>query len=82
MEDEVTNRLIYETKGGNPSESDTFAQLLEYLRMAQECCYVLGHLRKANDDEVTGQGFIACGEMFKKVQHTVTSLATDSRIIH
>lgn len=70
------NRLSYETKGGNLSESDTYAQLLEYLRMSQECCYMLGHLRKANDDEVTGQGFIACGELFKKLQIEVTRLAT------
>ena len=77
----MSNRLPYETKAGALSESDTFAQLLEYLRMCQECCYSLGHLRKANDDEVTGQGFIAAGELFKKMQYTITKLATGSRII-
>ena len=72
----MINRLPYETKGGNVSEADTFAQLLEYLRMAQEAAYTLGHLRKANDDEVTGQGFIAVGEMFKPIIKNITTLAT------
>ncbi len=68
-------RLHYETKGGHVSEADTFAQLLEHLRLAQEALSVLGHLRKANGDEVTGQGFIAAGELMKLNIKTVTSLA-------
>jgi hypothetical protein len=72
----MANRLKYETKGGQISESDTFAQLLEYLRMAEEACYTLGHIRKANDDNLTGQGFLAVGEMFKLTQHNVIKLAT------
>ncbi len=70
--------MSYETRGGVVSEADTFARLLEHLRMAQEACYTLGHLRKANDDKVTGQGFIACGEMFKRTITVVTTLATGS----
>ncbi len=69
-------RLPYETVAGNVSEADTFAQLLEYLRLAQEACYTIGHLKKSNDDEVTGQGFIAIGEMLKLTQRNVTKLAT------
>lgn len=71
-------RLIYETKGGHVSEADTFAQLLEYLRLAEEACYVIGHLRKANDDSKggVGQGFLAIGEMLKLTQINVTNLAT------
>jgi hypothetical protein len=72
----MPDRLPYETKGGHISESETFAQLIEYLRMSQECCYVLGHYRKAQDDELIGTGWLAVGEMLKKVQEQVTSLAT------
>ena len=78
----MTNRLPYETIGGNVSEADTFAQLVEYLRMAQEAAYTLGHLRKANDDELTGQGFIAIGEMFHKVRSQITKLATGKIRMH
>lgn len=74
----MTNRLKYETKGGHVSEADTFAQLLEYLRMAEECCYTIGHLRKANDDPLTGQGWLAVGEMMKLTTRNVTKLATGS----
>lgn len=79
----MTNRLPYETIGGNVSEADTFAQLMEYLRLAEEACYTIGHLRKANDDMITGQGFIMIGEQFKKAQSAVTALATNKmRISH
>lgn len=64
-----------ETRAGQASESDTYARLLELLTEAQECCYLLGHLRKANDDSVTGQGFLAIGEMFKLTIHNITKLA-------
>ena len=72
----MTNRLPYETIGGNLSEADTFAQLLEYLRLAEEASYSIGHLRKANDDNLTGQGFLAIGQMLRNVQRGVLSLAT------
>lgn len=65
----------YETRGGDVSEGDTFAKMLEHLREAQECAYTIGHLRKANDDNLTGQGWIAVGEMLKFTIHNVTQLA-------
>ena len=70
------NRLTYQTTGGNFSEADTFAQLIEYLRLAEEASYAIGHHRKANDDKVTGQGFLAIGEMLKMTQVNITNLAT------
>jgi len=66
---------MYETKGGQVSEADTFSKLLEHLREAQESCYMLGHLRKANDDLLNGQGWIAVGEMLKMTIRNVTRLA-------
>ena len=44
--------------------------------MSEEAAYVLGHYYKAQDDWHKGQGFLAVGEMFKKLQLTVTDLAT------
>jgi|HubBroStandDraft_6_1064221.scaffolds.fasta_scaffold02348_8 hypothetical protein len=69
-----------ETIGGIASESDTFAKMIEHLRQAQECAYLIGHLRKANDDKLTGQGWIAVGEMLKLTIHNVTKLATGKAI--
>jgi hypothetical protein len=74
----MTNRLPYETKGGALSEAETFAQLLEYLRMAEEACYTLGHWFKAQDDELKGQGFLAVGQMLDLTGKNVTRLATKS----
>ena len=72
----MTNRLPYDTIGGNVSEAGTFAQLTEYLRLAEECCYTIGHLNKANDDKVRGEGFLRFGKMLAKVNEQVTFLAT------
>ena len=71
----MTNRLPYETIGGNVSEADTFSQLMEYLRLAEEAAYLLGHLRKANDDSAQGDLWLQVGERFKPMQGLVTSLA-------
>jgi hypothetical protein len=68
--------MAIETRAGIASESDTFAKAIVHLREAQECMYTIGHMRKANDDNLTGQGFIAVGEMLKKVAIEVTNLAT------
>jgi hypothetical protein len=73
-------RLRYETLAGNLSESDTFMQLIEHLRLAEEAAYIIGHYKKANDDLMVGQGFLAIGEMLKLTIHNVTKLATRKTI--
>lgn len=70
------NRLRYETTGGNLSESVTFAQLIEHLRLASEAAYIIGHYKKANDDELIGQGFLAIGQLLERVVIQTTQLAT------
>lgn len=70
------NRLLIETRAGQPSEADTFAQLLEYLRLAEEAAYTIGHLRQMQDDKLVGKGWLAVGEMLKMTQANVTKLAT------
>jgi len=69
----------YETVGGQASESVTYSRLCEHLRLASECCMVLGHLRKANDDELIGTGFLAIAQLLEKVVKQVTDLATGKR---
>jgi hypothetical protein len=72
----MTNRLDYSTTAGQVSEADTFAQLMEHLRLAEEAAAMLGHLAKAQDDNVKGQGWLAISEMFKMTQTNVLKLAT------
>jgi hypothetical protein len=72
----MTNRLPYDTIAGNVSEAGTYAQLTEYLRLAEECCYTIGHLNKANDDMVRGDGFLHIGKLLARMRDSVTILAT------
>lgn len=65
----------YETVGGQASESITYSRLNEHLRLAAECCMVLGHLRKANGDETIGSGFLGIGQLLEQTIKSVTHLA-------
>ncbi len=66
----------YELKGGTLSEGDTFAKIIDLLRQVEEQCYILGHYKKENGDELIGQGFLAIGEMMRMTNLNVTNLAT------
>ena len=70
----------YETEAGQASEAITYSRLIEHLRLAAECCMVLGHLRKANDDELIGTGFLGIGQMLLKTVEHVTALAVGKRL--
>jgi hypothetical protein len=70
------NRLIYDTSAGNLSEVGTYSQLIEHLRLAAEAAYVLGHYKKANDEELIGQGFLGIGQLLERTCTQVTALAT------
>lgn len=65
----------YETIGGQASESITISRLNEHLRLAAECCMVIGHLRKANGDELIGTGFLGIAELLLKMVKNTTELA-------
>lgn len=75
----MSNYPKYETVGGQASESVTYTRLIEHLRLAAECCYTLGHLRKANDDELIGTGFLGIGQLLEKTCDAVTKLAMGKR---
>lgn len=66
----------YETVGGQASEAITYSRLIEHLKLAAECCMVLGHLRKSNGDELIGSGFLGIGQLLEKTCNQVTALAT------
>jgi hypothetical protein len=57
-----------------PTPGETFAKLIEYLRLAQEASAMLAHLTR-DDDKLQAQGWLAVSEMLKKTQWNVTSLA-------
>lgn len=59
-----------------PTQGESFAKLMEHLRYAQEDAATLAHLANANDNRALAKGWLAVSEMFKKVQHQVTLLAT------
>jgi hypothetical protein len=72
----MTIRLPIETRAGIFSEGETFARLIEHLKLAAEDAYLIGHYKKANDDELRGQGYLAVGQMLERVCVSVTDLAT------
>ena len=69
-------RLPYETIGGNVSEGETFSQLTEYLRLAEECCYTISHLARANDDNIRADGFLRSGQNLAKMRELITTFTT------
>jgi hypothetical protein len=69
-------RLDYETKAGNFSEAETYLQLIEHLRLGCEAAYAIGHYKKANDEELLGQGWLAIGQLLERTCTAVTNLAT------
>lgn len=66
----------YETVGGQASESITYSRLIEHLKLAAEASMVLGHLRKANGDDLISHGFLGIGQLLEKTCDQVTQLAT------
>ena len=77
----MTQYSKYETEGGQASEAVTYSRLIEHLRLAAECCYVLGHLRKANGDDLIGTGFLGIGQLLERMVTSVTHLATRGKLI-
>lgn len=64
------------TAGGVPTSGETFSKLIHYLREAQEQSAVLAHLANADDNRAMALGWLAVTEGLKKMQHTVTLMAT------
>jgi hypothetical protein len=73
-------RLPYETKGGAFSEGEAFAQLMEYLRLASEAAYAIGHHNNSNENTVRGAGFLKVGENLELMRKAITNFATTGRM--
>jgi len=61
-----------------PTTGETYSQLMEHLRKAQEAAAMLAHLHKANDHHETSRRWLLVSENFQKMQYTLTQLATRS----
>lgn len=69
----MTNRLPYETIGGNLSPEITFAQLIEYLTLIHEDAHKLANLTSTRP--ATSAGWRAIANNFDKIITVVTHLA-------
>ena len=59
-----------------PTKGETFAQLIEHLRKAQEAAAMLAHLH-ADESRAIAVRWIAVSEVLKLATQKVTELATD-----
>lgn len=61
-----------------PTRGDTFAKLLEHLRLAQEDAAMLAHLHntEGNDmDKLLAKGWLGVSELLKRQCHVITQQA-------
>lgn len=62
-----------------PTQGEELAKFNEYIRKAQESAYTLGHLAKSMSsnrrDQAIGDGWIAIGELMKRVSYQATMIA-------
>lgn len=58
-----------------PTPGETFAKLVEHLRLAQEDAAMLAHLRR-DDSRPLAMGWLAVEKGLKEMVHHVTQLAT------
>ena len=64
---------------GVPTTGETFAKLLEHLRLAEEDAAMMGHL-VADEDPLRQQGWYKVSEMLRLTVENVTKLATSSKV--
>ena len=57
-----------------PTAGETYAQLMEFIRQAQESAAMMAHLVRDDNRELAKQ-WLAVSENFKKMQHSLTKLA-------
>jgi hypothetical protein len=58
-----------------PTQGESYAKIMEYLRKLQEETAMMAHLNQANDSTKLAFAWLAMSENFKKMQHTLTRLA-------
>lgn len=72
--------MTYETKGGAFSEGEAFAKGVEYLRLATEQFYAIGHYNNGHNNTVRGDGFVQVGHLLERVRVNITKFATSGRL--
>lgn len=66
------------TFGGHATRGETYAKLSYHLIECQELAAVMAHLHNTETslgDRAKAQGWLTVSEMFKRIQHQLTSLA-------
>lgn len=58
-----------------PTPAEEYAKLIEYIRLSQECAARLAHL-EAQNTPLKAQQWLAVSELFKRLGHQITSIAT------
>lgn len=61
-----------------PTQGEEFAKLLDLMHKSQDSCYMLSHLTRAqgsSKDIAIADGWMAIGEMYKRLIWQVTQLA-------
>jgi hypothetical protein len=59
-----------------PTTGETYSKLMHHLRMAQEDAAMMAHLTNAQDDRELAKQWLVVSENFRKMQHSLTLLAT------
>ena len=68
----------FETEGGVVTRGMTYAKMLDHLREARDCSYIIAHLHQTegNDmDTLLAHGWLGIGEMLKLVENKITQMA-------
>ncbi len=66
------------TFGGHATRGETYAKLCHHLVECQELAAVMSHLHNTETsakDRIMAKGWLTVSEMFKRIQHQLTSLA-------
>lgn len=71
----TTNRLDYQTIGGEFSASTTFEQLIEFCRRAQEDCKELSDWAKIHESRAKAKAWAQIGDNFDKIIAVLAHLA-------
>lgn len=71
----MTNRLPYETIGGELAANETFKQFIEYMILISEDSRKIADLRSAANDTTTSAKWNAIANNFDKIATVVTHLA-------
>lgn len=68
----------YETVGGTVTFGETYTKLLDLLREAEDCCYILAHLRNTEGgarSQLLATGWRGCGQLMARLRTQITKMA-------